>query len=215
VAATTNTRLAADLGEPDNLLGARAGKTVTFTVTDSASITRTVTATTDINGHAETSQALPSNVYGVSAAFTEDTHYKGCATATDTLVTVQAAGAKATGGGWIAIGTGRTHFGFNVIPEAGGLFKGQFQLRSNNGKVGFHGNAVSRFSGSGTTASWSGTGVWNGSPGYSYTINVLDGGPAGSKKADAIAITIKSPSNTTVYSSATQSLQGGNITLHN
>jgi hypothetical protein len=211
----TMTTLAADMGEPDSSLGDRSNKTVTFTVVDAALNTQTFTATTDASGHASMSVALPDGVYGVSVSFSGDDFYLPCATATDTLVTVQAAAAKVTGGGWISIGTGRTSFGFNAIPIAGGGFRGQFQLRSNNGKNRFHGNVVSSLSGSGNTATWSGTGRWNGTAGYTYTISVVDNGSSGAKKGDTISITIKSPSNAVVYSTGgPQTLKGGNITVH-
>jgi hypothetical protein len=211
----TMTNLAADLGEPDVSPGDRSNKTVTFTVTDASLNQQTFTATTDASGHASTSVALADGVYRVSVSFAGDDFYLPCATATDTLVTVEAAAAKVTGGGWIAIGTGRTSFGFNAIPIAGGGFRGQFQLRSNNGKNRFHGNVVSSLSGSGNTANWSGTGRWNGQPGYSYTISVVDNGSSGSKKGDTISITITSPANVVVYSTGgPQTLKGGNITVH-
>jgi hypothetical protein len=211
----TMTNLAADMGEPDASLGDRSNKTVTFTVTDASLNSQTFTATTDASGHASTSVALPDGVYGVSVSFAGDDFYLPCATATDTLVTVEAAAAKVTGGGWISISTGRTSFGFNAIPIAGGGFRGQFQLRSNNGKNGFHGNVVSSLSGSGNTATWRGTGSWNGQPGYTYTISVVDNGSSGSKKGDTISITITSPAGVVVYStSGAQTLKGGNITVH-
>jgi hypothetical protein len=215
VAPVTSTTFAADMGEPDSSLGDRFNKTVTFTVTDADNHTEKFDATTNANGHAETTQPLPANVYGVSVSFAGDEYYKNCQTATDTLVTVQAAAAKVTGGGWISIGTSRTSFGFNAIPEAGGLFKGQFQLRSNNGKSRFHGNVVTALTSVANTATWSGTGYWNGAPGYKYTISVVDNGSSGSKKGDTISVTIKNASNVIVYSTAgAQTLKGGNITVH-
>jgi hypothetical protein len=215
VSPATMTNLTADMGEPDASPGDRSDKTVTFAVTDAAMNTQTFTATTDAGGHASTTVALPAGVYGVSVSFAGDDFYLPCATVMDTLVTVQAAAAKVTGGGWISIGTGRTSFGFNAIPQAGSLFTGQFQLRSNNGKNRFHGNVVSGLSGSGNTATWTGTGSWNGQPGYTYTISVVDNGSSGSKRGDTISITITSPAGTTVYSTGgAQALKGGNITVH-
>ena len=215
VAAPSNTTLAADLGEPDSSLGDLSGKSVTFTVTGVSSGTQTFSATTDAAGHASTSQPLAADVYGVSVAFAGDGYYKPCQTALDTLVTVQSAAAKVTGGGWISIGTGRSNFGFNAIPEAGGLFKGQFQLRPKNGKDKFHAGVVSTLTSSGNTATWSGTGNWNGTSGYTYTISVVDNGSSGSKKGDTINITIKSSGGTTVYTTGgSQALKGGNITVH-
>jgi hypothetical protein len=210
----TMTTLAADMGEPDSSLGDRSNKTVTFAVTDAALNTQTFTAATDATGHASTSVALPDGVYGVSVSFAGDDFYLPCATATDTLVTVEAAAAKVTGGGWIAIGTGRTSFGFNAIPIAGGGFRGQFQLRSNSGKNRFHGSVVSSLSSSGNTAIWSGTGRWNGQSGYTYSVSVVDNGSSGGKRGDTISITVSSPSTVVYSTGAPQLLKGGNITVH-
>jgi len=216
VAPTAMTRLAADLGELDATLGDRSNKTVMFTVTGVVNATPQVyPATTDGNGHAAILVPLPSDVYAVSVSFSGDAYYKSCATTQDAVVTVEAAAAKVTGGGWTSISTGRTNFGFNAVPEAGGLWKGQFQLRSNNNKSKFHASSVSTLSSSGSSATWSGTGTWNGQANYAYTISVVDNGSSGKKKADTISITITSPGGVIVYStSGFQTLKGGNITVH-
>jgi hypothetical protein len=215
VAPVTMTRLAADIGESDSSPGDRSNKVVVFTLVDASLATQTFSARTDAGGHATTSVALSQGVYGVSVSFAGDDYYKACSTTEDTLVTVEAAAAKVTGGGWTSIGTGRMSFGFNAIPQAGGVWKGQFQLRSNSGKSKFHADVVSSLSSSGNAATWSGTGRWNGQTGYSYTISVLDNGSSGSKKGDTISITIKSPSNVVVFSTnEPQALKGGNITIH-
>jgi hypothetical protein len=138
------TNLAADMSEPDTSLGDRSNKTVTFTIVDAALNSQTFTAATDSSGHASVAAALTDGVYGVSVSFAGDDFYLPCATSTDTLVTIQTAGAKVAGAGWIAIGTGKTFFGFNAIPQAGGTFKGQFQLCSNSGENRFRGNVVYR-----------------------------------------------------------------------
>jgi hypothetical protein len=210
-----STRLAAEMGEPDSSLGNRSNKTVRFTVVDASNNIKIFDATTDANGHAETTQALPANVYGVSVSFAGDDYYNSCQTPTDTLIVVEAAAAKVTGGGWISIGTSRTSFGFNAIPEAGGLFKGQFQLRSNNGKSRLHGNVVTSLASIANSATWTGTGYWNGAPGYQYEISVVDNGSSGGKKGDTISITVKNASGAVVYSTeGRQTLKGGNITVH-
>jgi len=214
VASATPTTLAANLGELDAYLGDRSNKSIVFTVTGASTPTATYSATTDANGHAATTANLEPDVYDVSVAFAGDDYYKSCSAPAGTIVTVQAASAKVTGGGWISIGTGRTNFGFNAIPIAGG-WKGQFQMRSNNGKNLYHAKSVTTLSGSGNTATWSGTGVWNGQSGYTFTISVVDNGSSGSKKLDTISITIKSPANVLVYSTGgAQALKGGNITVH-
>ena len=66
----------------------------------------------------------------------------------------------------------------------------------------------------GNSATWTGTGYWNGLSGYKYTISVVDRGTS-AKKGDTVDITIKSPSNTTVYTTnGAQTLKGGNIVVH-
>ena len=216
VAPTAMTNLAADLSEPDATRGDRSNKTVVFTVMGVVNATPQVfTTTTDSDGHASMLVPLGSDVYAVSVAFSGDSFYLSCATTQDAVVTVEQARAKVTGGGWTSIGTGRTNFGFNAIPEAGGLWKGQFQLRSNNNKSKFHSGSVSTLSSSGNSATWSGTGTWNGQANYTYTISVVDNGPPGKKKADTISITITSPTGVLVHSTGgLQTLKGGNVTVH-
>jgi hypothetical protein len=216
VGPTAMTTLATDFGEPDATLGDRSNKTVTFTVTGVVNSTpQVLSATTDANGHASLLVPLASDVYAVSASFSGDVFYKSCATTQDAVVTVRAAAAKVTGGGWTSVSTGRTSFGFNAIPEAGGRWKGQFQLRSNNNKSKYHARSVSTLSSSGNSATWSGVGTWNGQTNYAYTISVVDNGSAGSKKGDKISITIKSPAGALVYTTGgSQVLKGGNITVH-
>jgi hypothetical protein len=207
-----STTLAADLGELDSSVGDLSGKTVNFAVTGSSGTTN-YTATTNSAGHASTTAALPADAYSVAVTFAGDDFYKSCAVAVDPVVTVQAAGYKVTGGGWTSVSTGRTNFGFNAVPQAGGLWKGQIQLNSSKNK--FHGNVVTSLTGTATTATWSGTGSWNGAPNYKYTVSVVDNGSSGAKKGDTINVTIKSPTNVTVFSTnGAVAIKGGNITVH-
>jgi Tol biopolymer transport system component len=211
---TDQTTLAADIGEPDAYLGDRSNKTITFTATNAANQIQTFSATTDANGHASTQVPLPADVYGVTVSFAGDDYYKPCSTSADVIVTTQAATAKVTGGGWISIASGRTSFGFNAIPEAGGLWKGQIQIRANNSKSNFHGTTVLTLSSVGNAATWSGTGSWLGQANYSYSVSVVDNGSS-SKKTDTIAIVIKDSRGTTVYTTGgPQVLKGGNIVVH-
>ena len=213
VNAANMTNLKAQFGESDSSPGVWSGKTITFTVTDVALVSQTFTATTDAAGVASTSAALGPNVYGVSVSFATDDYYLACASATDTLVTVQSAAAKITGGGWISEGTGKTNFGFNVIRDVTGL-KGQLQVRVRSGKDRFHSTSVLTLDTSGNSGTWTGTGKWNGVAGYSFTISVVDNGTSG-KKGDTISILIKSPTNATVFTtSGPTPLKGGNIVVH-
>jgi IgGFc binding protein/Bacterial Ig-like domain (group 1) len=215
VPALANTKLAADLGEPDTSLGDRSGKLITFTVTDSAGNVQTFTATTDASSHAETSVPLAADAYTVSASFAGDDFYNPCATPPpDVIVTVASAAAKVTGGGWISTQS-RTNFGFNLIPQAGGLFKTQFQLRARNNKSNFHATVVNSVTQpTPNSVSWSGTGTWLSQTGCVYQIAVVDKGSSSSKNGDTIDISITCGSTVAYSTSGPQPLKGGNITIH-
>jgi hypothetical protein len=215
VPALANTKLAADLGEPDLSLGDRSGKLITFTVTDSAGNVQTLNAITDASGRAQASVPLAADVYAVSASFAGDVFYMPCQTLPpDAIVTVTAAAAKVTGGGWISAQS-RTNFGFNLIPQAGGLFKTQFQLRARNNKSTFHATVVNSVTQSASNSvSWSGTGTWLNQTGCAYQITVVDRGSSRSKKTDTIAITITCGATVVYSTSGPQPLKGGNITVH-
>lgn len=215
VAPMASTTLAATLGELDSSLGDLSNKTIDFTVTDSSMAQQSFSATTNAAGVASTTVPLASGVYSVRAEFAGDDYYLESATGLDTLVTVQEAAAKVTGGGWTSISTGRTSFGFNVIPEATG-FKGQFQLRAKADKSRFHGNTATGLVVSGNNAMWTGTGKWNGEEGYSFQVWVVDNGSSGGKKGDTIKVVIKDPSGAVVFTtgSTAVALKGGNITIH-
>jgi hypothetical protein len=207
------TNLKAQFGELDTTHGDWTGKTVTFAVTDAASNVQTFTAITDPSGLAATTAVLGSNVYTVSVSFAGDDYYLPCATSADTIVTVTAANAKITGGGWISQGAGRTSFGFNVISDVTGLH-GQLQVSPKGDKNRFHGNTVLMLIAGAHDGTWTGTGRWNGIDGYTFTVSVVDAGTSG-KKGDTISILIKSPGNATVFTtSGPQPLKGGNIVVH-
>ncbi|MFZ6004716.1 MAG: post-COAP-1 domain-containing protein [Actinomycetota bacterium] len=216
VAPLANTNLSADMGEPDASLGDRSGKTVVFTVTDSALVSQTFNAVTDASGHATTSQPLPVDVYAVSASFAGDDFYEPCATADETIVTVQQAGSKATGGGWFTSGS-RASFGLNLIPQAGGTWKGQIQVRVTNTKAKFHGNTVtSAVALAPNKVRWTGTGRWNGVAGYTFEVTVVDNGTSG-KKGDTIDVRIYptgSPGSPVYTSGGAMALKGGNLVVH-
>lgn len=211
-----NTTLSADLGELDATLGDRSGKTVTFTVVDASLVSQSFTALTDAAGRAAISQPLAAGVYAASVAFAGDSFYNACSTGTETLVTVQSAGSKATGGGFYVSGS-VANFGFNLIPQAGGLFQGQLQLRLRDTKDKFHGNTVvSAVNLAPNSVRWSGTGRWNGASGYTFELTVVDNGTSG-KKGDTIDLKIYptgSPGSPVYTSSGVKPLKGGNIVVH-
>jgi hypothetical protein len=213
VNAANVTTLSAQFGELDATHGDWTSKSIAFTVTDAALNVETFTAATNASGVASTTAALGPNVYSVGISFAGDAFYLACASSADTLVTVQAAGAKVTGGGWISQGTGRTSFGFNVISDVTGLH-GQLQVRPHGNKSRFHSTSVLTLSSSSNSGTWTGTGRWNGVDGYTFTITVADNGTSG-KQGDTISIVIQSPTSVTVFSTGgPQPLKGGNITVH-
>lgn len=214
VSAGGSTTLSAAMGEPDATLGDRSGKTVDFAVTDASMTTTHYTATTNASGVASTTQSLPAGAYAVVASFAGDAYYLPCAAAEE-LVTVEAAApaGKVTGGGFV-VADGRTSFGFNAMSDESGL-RGQLQVRA-PGKHRFHGNAVTALSVSGTTATWSGAGRWDGVSGYTFTVTVQDNRNGGSRKAstaDWISISVRNAAGSLVWSTAGY-LKGGNITVH-
>jgi hypothetical protein len=212
VNAANMTTLSAQFGEPDTSPGVWTNKTITFTVTNSSLIVQTFTATTNVAGVASTTAALGPDAYAVGVSFGGDGYYLRCATSADTLVTVSAAAAKITGGGWISQQIGNTSFGFNVIKDVTGL-KGQLQVRVRSGKDRFHSTSVLTLTTGTNSGTWTGTGRWNGVAGYSFTISVVDNGTSG-KNGDTISILIRNPSNVTVFTTnGAQPLKGGNIVV--
>jgi len=144
---------------------------------------------------------------------TGDAFYLPCATAANTIVTVMAANAKITGGGWISNGTGRTSFGFNVFSDVTGLH-GQLEVNVKGSKNKFHGNRVLSLVATANTGTWTGTGRWNGADGYRFTVSVVDNGTSG-KNGDTISIVIMNPANVIVFTTGgPQPLKGGNIVVH-
>jgi len=200
--------LSAALGELDTSLGDRSGKAITFSI-DNGTTTSTVSATTDASGVATTSTSLPEGVYVVATEFAGDAYYLGCSDGGD-IVVVSSAATKVTGGGFI-VDDGRVSFGFKAKPTATG-FDGQLQVRA--GKSKFHGDAVTTLTTTATTATWSGTGRWNGTAGYTFTVSVVDAPKSTGKPAkDQIRITITAPGGSTVLD-VSGALKGGNITVH-
>ena len=148
-------------------------------------------------------------VYTIVVTITDD---DGGAGSAEVVVVVADATTKVTGGGFVIDG-GRTSFGFVAKSDGGGL-AGQIQVRA-PGKHKLHGATVTSLVVSASTATWSGTGRWDGVDGYTFTVTVVDNRNGGGKKgtADTISITIRNAGGTVVHS-ASSPLQGGNITVH-
>jgi uncharacterized repeat protein (TIGR01451 family) len=148
-------------------------------------------------------------VYTITVMVTDDDGGQGSASI---MVVIAAAGAKVTGGGFIMDG-GRISFGFVVMPSEQG-FDGQIQIRK-NGVARFHGYAVTSLSGGEHSATWTGTGRWNGLAGYTYEVSVVDNGQGHGRNAtpDTITLTIRDAAGQVVLT-AGGALKGGNIVVH-
>ena len=84
VNAANMTNLSAQFGELDASPGDWTGKSITFTVTDSALNVQTFTASTNPSGLASTTAALGPDVYAVGVSFAGDDYYLACASSADT-----------------------------------------------------------------------------------------------------------------------------------
>lgn len=207
------TNLSAQFGEFDATHGDWSSKSVDFLITDFASnAVADPSAVTNGSGVASTTQALPAGVYTVLVRFAGDGNYNSCHSGGNDVIGVAAANALVTGGGFVLASGGHINFGFNAA-STDGILSGQLQLRQ--GRFNFHGYSVTSLSVSGRTATWTGTGRVGTTFGYSYVISVADNrnGAAHGGTADTLSIQIKNSSGTVVYS-ASGSVKGGNITVH-
>lgn len=147
-------------------------------------------------------------VYTIRVTVTDDDGGEGTA---ETDVVVYDHETKVTGGGFI-VDDVRMSFGFvakGVDPD----FTGQFQVRSLRDR--FHGDTVSALAVLDNTATWSGTGRWNGMDGYAFEVRVVDNGSGNGrhKTPDTVQATIRDAGGNVVLSHS-GALKGGNITVH-
>lgn len=145
-------------------------------------------------------------VYTIGVTATDD---DGASGRSEVPVVVNDSKTVVTGGGFITT-DGRTSFGF-VVKSGPAETIGQLQIRQ--GKNRFHGATATAFTRSGSNASWSGTGRWNGLDGYRFELSVTDNGSGRKATPDSITITVIDPSGYTAMSQ-TGALKGGNITVN-
>jgi hypothetical protein len=116
--------------------------------------------------------------------------------------------AKVTGGGWLKDGRDKIRFGF-VAKSTGSAYRGKITVRTPDGKL--KGTTVSDLSVSGRTATWKGTGKWNGKKGCTFVVDVKD--PKGKKTQDTFAITVKDAKGKVVLKVGGP-IKKGQVTIH-
>lgn len=145
--------------------------------------------------------------YQVDVTVTDDDQGSG----SDAVILVAAdAKAKVTGGGFV-LDPGQSSFGFVVQPDGTG-WKGQLALRA-RGKDRFHGVTVDSLVVVGRTASWSGSGRWNGVEGHTFEARVSDQGAGKKQVRDTFSIRVRAADGSVVFETSGD-LRGGNLTVH-
>lgn len=106
----------------------------------------------------------------------------------------------------------RTAFEFSAGPASVGGVGGSFFLQRFRGEnITFLGSVAS-LSGTGPDATMTGTGSFNGEPGYSFTVHLVEKGVPGGFKGDRIGVEISDPGGTVVYTTnGTTAISGGNV----
>ena len=198
-------------------IGTAVGVTASFT---DAGTNDTHTCSIDWGDGASTTGACSgSHIYGamfgglVTVTVTDDDRATGMATVGIAVAPVTAA-KKVTGGGTFDIGSARHSFGFVAAPS-GATFRGQLELQTPGHR--FHGETVTSLVVNGMTATWSGTGRWDGAGGARFTVTVTDAGPRQSRNSppDTISIVVRDAAGAVVFSSnGPKNVAGGNITVH-
>jgi hypothetical protein len=164
------------------------------------------TAKTGSTGVAKVKAKLPEGgVYYVNSEFLGDASYQPCHVAETELVTVSSATYTATGAGQITVNKAASTLGFNVASAESGAF----QLRGPEGTFSAA-NVTSLSKPTATSATWSGTGTWDGVMEAEYSITAVDPGTG----ADTVAITISSEGTTLWSSEGAKPVKGGDVKVH-
>ena len=195
VGATVN--LTASRGDP----GANDTHTCSIDWGDGTVEAGTLTATTCTGSHQYTAIGVPT----ITVTIADD---DGDDATDEIMLVVSAPGSKVTGGGWITQGDGKLRFG--LVAQGS---EGEIQVRWAGHR--FHGKTVSGLVVAKPQASWTGTGRYDGTAGYTYEVTVRDNGNGGGKHKtpDTFAIVIRDGGGAVVFS-ASGSLGGGNLKIH-
>ncbi len=123
---------------------------------------------------------------------------------------------KVTGGGRIDVPGGRTNIGFVAMQDEQGL-RGNLQANDRRTRDRFHGTTVTSFSIVGSTATWEGTGRFNGEDGYAFVAVAIDNRNGNSKKKgspDTFALTVWDDFGAIVLEIVESDVTRGNLKIH-
>lgn len=103
---------------------------------------------------------------------------------------------------------------------AGEGFAGFLRLSRYRGAgISFVANAIASLGGTGPNARMTGTGTWNGSPGHSFTLELVEKGEPGAFAGDRIGVEIRDPGGAIVFTTAgfsadgARALSSGNVSV--
>ena len=124
---------------------------------------------------------------------------------------------RASGGGTVVEDSVSARFEFEVKASSHAA-KGQIKLKS--GRLSFRSHSVTTFQLSGTTATWTGTGRWNGHTGYTFTATAIDQARNGHEShrhrspraTDRFQVTISDTAGAPVFEIAGR-VQRGNVVV--
>lgn len=103
-----------------------------------------------------------------------------------------------------------TSFGFEVRSTRSGP---EGRIRVHSGAHTFAARSISSLAIDGHTATFTGTGSWDGFPGFTFAVRIVDAGRSDSEHRDRFAITIRDPQGATVFG-ADWPLRRGDIAIN-
>jgi hypothetical protein len=174
-------------------------------------------------------------VYAVTVTVTDKDNDSGSATATEFIVIYDPSGGFVTGGGWIDSpagacpvfcddATGKANFGFvSKYKKGASTPTGQTEFQFKAGDLNFHSTSYDWLVIAGAKAMYKGDGTVNGTDGFTFQLNAIDGQVNGGGDVDKFRIKIKQTDGDVIYDNQmgagddddpTTGLGGGNIKIH-
>lgn len=203
------TTIVTTFGEPDASTGDLAGHTVRLALTDAAGAVTNASAVTTADGRAVVTLGLAGGAYDVTATFDGDVRYLP-AVVSGKVVAGQKASRSVHGSGRIRLRTGRAAFSLDVVGAAAGGATGTFRLdQQAHGRRGsLRSTAITSLTSTGTGATFTGRGTWNGRPGCTFRVTMVDGHP------DRVRIVVKDRRGRVRFSTrGLRPLRSGDVTI--